>query len=201
MLSIGFLQGYNRLTGRYVPVLVLVVSIANVGIFLHNSSRKLPAPGAPGQAVGDSIAEVSLVPVSPSAGQPVDIHWQEAPTIVYWFAATCPWCQKNAENVKSLFAQTTGRYRFFAVTLAKDPALPGYLERSQLPFPVYTVTAAVQRIWKLRVTPTTIVVGRDGRVKRAWAGAYAGQTASEIHQIFGVSLPGLVALPPHAYPK
>ena len=53
------------------------------------------------------------------------------------------------------------------------------------------VSAEFKAAYRLGGTPATILVGSDGRVQRAWAGAFQGRIETEIESLFGVSLPGL----------
>jgi hypothetical protein len=49
----------------------------------------------------------------------------------------------------------------------------------------------VRRAYRLGGTPSTTLVSADGRLQRAWVGAFQGRIAAEIETLFRVSLPGL----------
>jgi hypothetical protein len=51
----------------------------------------------------------------------------------------------------------------------------------------FSVTSA----YKSSGTPETIIISPEGRVVRAWPGAYTGQFQHEVENFFNVSLPGL----------
>jgi len=62
-----------------------------------------------------------------------------------------------------------------------------------LPFPVYSgMNDSTGRTFKLRSTPTTILVSPKGIVLAVWEGAYGGETKSSIEKYFNVSLPPFI---------
>src|SRR5262249_11256355 len=72
-------------------------------------------------------------------GRPVTVSYvnQQAPTVLYVFTPTCPWCRRNRSNISALAAERNKSYRFLGLSL--DPSgLTQYLRENPLPFPVYT---------------------------------------------------------------
>jgi hypothetical protein len=137
--------------------------------------------------------QLPVLAVKNLAGQSAAVCWsaEPRPTIIYAFTPTCAWCKRNLAGIKEIAAQTPG-YRFVGLSLT-DKGLPEYVDANGLTFPAYSVSKddkGIQQL-KLSVTPTTIVVSREGKVQNVWPGAYSGKTREEVEKFFGLHLPSL----------
>lgn len=130
-----------------------------------------------------------------AAGDAVTLSYRgELPTVLYYFSPTCGWCERNWDNVRALMAATRGRFRVVGLSNANQAA--AHLRARGVEIDLLTgFGEATVASYHLGGTPQTIVVGSDGRVARAWTGAYTGRLSSEIEAYFGVRLPGLISRP------
>lgn len=148
--------------------------------------KALPTEAAPLRVRLDSMNVVS------ETGEPASISFrsQPLPTILYYFSATCVWCDRNWASVRALEQRTQGKYRFIAVTsdrLTRTAKIPvhGY---GMLPNAVRTAIHAGG-------TPHTYIISTDGVVTQSWPGAYQGRTRTAVERYFGVRLPELLNVP------
>jgi hypothetical protein len=110
------------------------------------------------------------------------------PTALYVFTSSCPWCQRNAANIRALAEQRQDKYRFVGLLLSDE----GQMEGPPFPFPVYGgMGPETREAYRLGAIPQMILVGPDGRVLKTWTGAFAGPVAREIEGYFDVRLPGV----------
>lgn len=112
------------------------------------------------------------------------------PTILYVFTPKCAWCQKNTENANSLATQVAGRYRFIGISLSSDISeVKAYIGSHFTAYPVYIASPDFKDQYRVSGTPTTILIGRDGRVVDYWLGAYTDEAQRRrIEDLFGVHL-------------
>lgn len=127
------------------------------------------------------------------AGEPKRIDVASGKMLVlYVFTPRCGWCAQNLENVRTLAAAAGDRYR--VVGLSLDDDVGSYLTRERLTFDVVVgVPNATLAALAVRATPQTLVISPDGRLMKAWHGAWRGPLAQQVEQFFGLTLPGLVA--------
>lgn len=115
----------------------------------------------------------------------------QVPTVIYVFTPDCHWCARNYDNIRSLAANTSGRFRFVGVSL-NDKDLVNYLAQNKMPFEIYqTPPDDVSVAYGLNSTPSTIVVSTSGNIVQYWRGAYTGDMQTEIEEFFQTKLPGL----------
>jgi peroxiredoxin len=117
----------------------------------------------------------------------------ERPTVLYYFSPTCNWCERNWRNVQALVAATRGRFRVVGLS-ASEKAGEHLSARGVTIDLVSGFSQAIASEYRLGGTPQTIVVAPNGRVLRAWTGAYTGRVSGEIEAYFGIRLPGLTEL-------
>jgi hypothetical protein len=111
------------------------------------------------------------------------------PMLLYVFSSHCGWCVRNSESVAALASAVQARYRLVALSLDANGRQEA-LGRNSVPFENYArPSPEAVALYDLRATPTTLVVAADGRILRAWRGAYAGRVRTEIQRYFGVALP------------
>ena len=123
-------------------------------------------------------------------GRPVEITFNEEPTILYYFSPTCAWCERNWINIKALQAGTEGNYRF--IGLSTTPDVKKYMQDHGLSFEVYSdLSPQSKSAFHFGGTPQTVVVGADGIVQYTWMGAYGARQQSIVERAFDIILPGL----------
>jgi peroxiredoxin len=140
--------------------------------------------------IGESIAPLVA---SDDLGHVVtyDFKAEPTPTIVYIFTPKCGWCARNLANIKSIAAQTPGRYQVLGLSLT-DEGLKDYVSRSNITFP-YLSDPAPNTIAALRFggTPATFVIDSAGHLQKMWAGAYVGDEKLDVERSLAVTLPGV----------
>jgi hypothetical protein len=114
----------------------------------------------------------------------------ELPTVLYYFSAECGWCERNWANVAALRAQTRGRYR--VVGVAATASIPPYMEPLSSSMVIVTgVNKDTRDAYRFHATPSTVLVGADGRIRTSWRGAWQSKSATSLSTLFAVTLPGL----------
>jgi peroxiredoxin len=154
------------------------VSVLRSNIYMLKEEGRLQ----PGQ-------EVPPIAARDAGDNELSISYAESdvPTVLYVFSPQCGWCTRNLANVKSLAQETRGRYRFIALSLS-DKDFKDYVSRSELGFQSYAgISNETRAAYKLGVTPQTIVVSRDGRVQKAWSGAYSDDVEEQVEAFFGAT--------------
>lgn len=167
---------------------LLAASLGLNATLLHRSGTTA-ALSAPGVRVG------SVVPVLTAkrcGGGEESLQLRGArPTILYWFQPDCDWCRRNGGNLDVLFKSRSSRYRFLGLTYA-DPKACSQEGGYYPPFPwLGGVGTATTQALGLSGTPELLVVGADGRIKRAWLGALLGPSLTQAQAFFQLKLPGL----------
>jgi peroxiredoxin len=180
----------NRIKNAALLVggLALSASIGwNVRMFREN--RRLQ-PAAPGLSAGASVAPFSAKNIADGRVETVSFD-AARPTALYVFTPACPWCARNADNIRALASQSGEKYRFLGLSLSDtEPS------RIQLPFPVYAgLGAETRKAYKLGPIPQMILIAPDGRVLKTWTGAFTGAVESEIERYFDIQLPGMGETP------
>jgi hypothetical protein len=137
--------------------------------------------------VGDSVPTFEA---KTPDGETVAVSYRK-PTILYILRPDCVWCVRNTANINVLARAVESSHDFFGVSLS-SANLSAHVLASGYTFPILEqlpVAAAIAM--KLGGTPQTLLVSSEGKIIRSWAGAFAGPTADEIENYFGVRLPGI----------
>lgn len=123
-------------------------------------------------------------------GQPVEVNYGDGrPAILYYFSATCGWCERNWANVKAVAEHVSRRYRFIAV--ATSPEAGAILTKHGISVEVVTgLDRAALTEYHFSGTPSTVVIA-NGKVVKTWEGAWTGNLVREVESFFEVRLPGL----------
>jgi hypothetical protein len=99
------------------------------------------------------------------------------------------WCRRNLDSIKALADRSRNRFNFVGISLTTS-GFPEYAHAGTLPFPMLAgLQDSFIKAYKLGSTPETIVISPEGRVERAWIGAYVGRTNDEVAAFFGVAVP------------
>ena len=173
---------------KHAPVVLLVVSVA-LNVVL---SQRLAALQRPAVTTIEEGARVPALDVKTLSGDDVTISFGgELPTLFYYFSPTCSWCERNWENIRALTAAAPGKFRFVGLS-PTDIDVEKVMREHDLDFEVYSsLSPDATRSYHFGATPSTVLVSPEGTVLRAWSGAFGPNSAPEIEQYFGVTLPGL----------
>ena len=150
---------------RHRSRLMALVSVAGLATMLWLDA----ADGA--VAKGRPVPEMTLrelgggpVPLSSLRGQPV---------VLDFWASWCGPCRQSLPHVEALAGRYAGKVRFFAVNAEDEPTVvqERAWQRLGLSLPVLENGAQLSRWMGVNLLPTTVVVGRDGRVAASFSGA------------------------------
>lgn len=175
---------------RALPCMLLLSLTVNV--VQARRLRTLAALPPLGPVVGTVVPSVSATTSGRQTTELLDERGR-MPTILYYFSASCGWCERNWPNVVALERATRHRYRFLALS-ASDVDLREVAERHGLGFQLHNGSDAYAALG-LRGTPHTMVLSPQGRVQVTWVGAFDRTTGRQVERYFGVSLPGLAPAP------
>jgi hypothetical protein len=180
---------------RHWPILIvsglLSLSVAaNVWLARGFNQRK----GQPAQSLAEGTRLPGLEATELASGRPATVAFAgDHPTVLYVFSPQCSWCTKNLEGVKTLARERRSDYRFLGLSLSEAQLAP-YVAQSDFGFPVYSqVSKKTREAYRLGPTPELIVVSPEGRVLKAWRGAFLGPLATQIESYFKVKLPAIPA--------
>jgi hypothetical protein len=124
-------------------------------------------------------------------GAPVRIAFDTGqPTLVYYFSTTCRWCERNWRNVQVLADAAQDGYRVIAVT--SEPDVAAFVRSRGFAFEVVQdVADETRRRFGFKGTPHAVLISAQGLVSHEWLGAFQGNAARQIENLFGIVLPGL----------
>ena len=92
-----------------------------------------------------------------------------APYVLHFWATWCPVCRAEAGNINALAKDA--KVVTVAVKSGSDEAVADYLHENGLTFPVLNdQNGVIATAYQIGVFPTTIIVGRDGKVFWAESG-------------------------------
>jgi thiol-disulfide isomerase/thioredoxin len=100
--------------------------------------------------------------------------WQDTAAVLVFWATHCPFCLRHNAHVEKLHLKTAGK-RLRVIGLATDrdaQTVRRYMERHRYTFPVSLADSESmrRRLALGRTIPTTVGIGRDGRVGLALPG-------------------------------
>lgn len=106
---------------------------------------------------------------------------------VFVFSTTCPHCESNLENWKSISSGAgIVEGSILGVSIHdRDKTWP-YVQEKGLPFPVILADSAFARGFKAFVVPLTVLVRGDGVVENAWTGVLTEEAIKEIKKTLNV---------------
>ncbi len=95
--------------------------------------------------------------------------------LVNFWATSCPGCVKEMPEMKKMYQTLAPKgLEIVAVAMSYDPPayVKTYAEKNALPFPVALDTdgSVARAFGDVQLTPTTFLVGRDGKVLKRYVG-------------------------------
>jgi len=181
----------NRGKSDVFLISLLAISLALNVFFVVSRPRRPPNAATPPitLAAGDRVPPLRVRQID---GKQITITYSEESrsTVLYAFAPSCPWCRRNANNIRELAAQRSNAFRFIGISLEAG-GLSAHLVQNEMGFPVFVEPTQESRSsYHFGGIPQTIVVSQSGEVVKNWHGAY-GTNRAEIERFFEVKLPGL----------
>src|SRR6266849_1817434 len=153
---------------------------------LKNALSKYEAPQIPPGTIIPSLKGLD------ADGKILDFNLKQNTkrTILLVFSPTCAFCIKNMPMWSHLL-KTIDRssYQVIAVSIKKEGTKEYIKEYGLSSIPVVAELSAKDSLaYNFNATPTTILVGSDGRGEKSWAGLLTEQAQHEIEQSLGLPL-------------
>jgi peroxiredoxin len=100
--------------------------------------------------------------------------------VLYFFTHTCPYCRQSAptvaETARVLQRSLGDRVSMLGICECSETQAREYARRHDFDFPVIAMTDRRSlMLYRARIVPVLLVVGRDGRVKHAVQGVFGTQ--------------------------
>jgi len=172
----------------WLPIALLALSLSVNGYLMW----RVKAPSGP---VREHLKIGQLLPsmnANELDGGHATLAWgdESKDTVLYVFRPDCIRCKRNLQNLRTVVADQGANYKFVGVSLTNE-GLKEYLQTTPLPFSVVSVGSDTAKAFKLGVTPETVVISPDGKIRKVWQGAFADAVQTEVEATFNVQLPGL----------
>lgn len=144
----------GRLLGelRSWALTLLVVGVVWMVVQSLRGGLSLPDQAPPWSGVSLDGAPLSLTAL------------RGKPTVLYFFASWCSACKLTSPTV-ARFAQANPGVQVVGIAAEDADSARAYLREHPKPFPVMAETAEVDRAYRVRALPTTVVVDAEGKVR------------------------------------
>lgn len=169
---------------------VLAILCLNVALILQNRTLKerLAAPPALLPQVGIKIERLEGVSLDGSKIQ-VSLTGQEDETLLFVFSTNCGVCTLNWPAWEAVAQSIQGRpYRLLYATiespLSKEYAAHHGIEDRTV---FAQLDPRYEAALNLRLTPLTILLGKNGDVTRVWVGLLEGSQLSDLKRTLGLA--------------
>ncbi|HVG38064.1 MAG TPA: TlpA disulfide reductase family protein [Pyrinomonadaceae bacterium] len=175
--------------------LILALSLVNLLLIKQNFDlrKQLSGPGGKIGATANSLRAGEVVaPVAGSDlnGRPYELTYEAGGRrhLLLFFSPDCAYCVQQAPQWRDLL-NTIDHDRFRVVGVVGDRedgrAVAAHAEelgyfRTKVPLPIVVFSNESLERYKLTATPTTLLIGDDGRVERSWVGRWDAIKASEV---------------------
>lgn len=164
-------------------LLVLCVAMTGANIYLlkmNKAFRSKPISSRAVVPVGTFVNEVTGLT---SNDQKITVLTKDKhATVLMIYSPICHYCEQNWANWNSVISQTVNRGVDFEVIDLTSSAAPEFVS-TKISVPVNSIHRLnpndVVRL-NLNLTPETIVVGGDSRVKKSWAGVLSPADVAEL---------------------
>ena len=156
-------------------------AVALVGLIQQNHSLRAALVGEPGLAIGTTVEAIDAV--TPD-GLPHPLRWNDPAhdRLLLIFTTSCPACKENQAGWRHLAATVGAEVEVVGISLDDTEATQIYRDAHDLRFPVVVATnrTAFAEAYAVTSVPTTLLVGRDGRVRGVWTGVLSQEHQAAI---------------------
>ncbi|OFW07493.1 MAG: hypothetical protein A3H96_07080 [Acidobacteria bacterium RIFCSPLOWO2_02_FULL_67_36] len=169
---------------------IVIVSVLGAAVLIRQLAFAHPvtqAPASAPQPVADSYAPTPRPlarPPAPVVGSELSvagIQWTtREQTLLLVLSTTCHFCTDSAPFYRRLAEESRRHDRTRLVAVLPQPKTEGAQFLSSLGIRIDEVVQAPLGSVGTRGTPTLILVGRDGKVKKFWMGRLPSERESEV---------------------
>ncbi|HSR54043.1 MAG TPA: TlpA disulfide reductase family protein [Acidobacteriota bacterium] len=125
---------------------------------------QLNPPPPPQLEAGDEVQAV-VAKAADGSEQMVDFRGQKD-TLLFIFNTSCPVCKDNQKNWKDVYRRASERYNIVGISLDPREVTEPYIQEFEIPYKVVFPNAQeFATNFKISAIPTTIHIGKDGKVK------------------------------------
>ena len=181
-------MSFNLTRDRWTVVLLVIIMLMGLEImYLAYQNRKLHAIIEDPKQVFKTLSADDTVPSIAAydlEGRDVSLYYGagEPPSVVFWFAPSCPSCEDNIGFWKEIYA----KYRADSVRfLGLCPGLPSeanaFVAEHEIEFPVMCVTDPyIMDAYQGNVLPQTVLISPEGTILAVWPGALDNGGRAEV---------------------
>jgi hypothetical protein len=125
-------------------------------------------------------------------GEMINVDYAgETRRVLLYFSATCPYCQEQFPYWRELLQRVNGNH-FQVLGLVSESEDKTKLDEFLHSIGCESLHVAfvpndLLRSYKLSMTPTTLVVLKEGKVEKAWAGRWNSEALAAASSTFGFS--------------
>ena len=166
-----------------VALHAFLVVTASLVVWLSLEIRGMKESMRPPQPLVAGM-EVESIPIKTLDGTSDTLAYADTDkdTLLLVFTSTCPACNENQPNWRTIYEQNKDAYRIVGIGLEDAETVAAYRETKDLPFPIVLPEdyPTFAKSYKLTGIPTTIQVDPRGNVVEAWTGVLSTDTVSEL---------------------
>jgi peroxiredoxin len=185
----------SRRTSWLTAGLILALSLVNLLLIKQNFDlrKQLTERGKKTDATANSLKDGEVVaPIvgTDLNGRPYELAYKGDGRrhLLLFFSPNCPYCVQQAPLWRDVLNKIDNN-RFSVVGVVRDAednrAVSAHAEesgyfRTKTPLPVVFFSDESLARYKLMATPTTILIGDNGRIEHAWVGKWDETKANEV---------------------
>lgn len=164
----------------------LCIAMTGANVYLLHINKSLRAVGAQritGTPPGKVVTEISGLDFS---DRPITINTStKKATILLIYSPTCPYCEKNWPAWSALINRISDQDIDFVTVDVTSQASSDFLATKH-PGRAYAIHRMNPREivdLNLALTPETVVIGRDSKIQRVWAGPLSADDIASITKL------------------
>lgn len=174
---------------------IVVVALVGTTVLVKNHLLRSNVPRAGDNKVatidrssgrpGDSArGERPAMPPAPAIGSQISVpgvNWSESDeTVLLALSNTCHFCTESAPFYQKLLRETAERKNLRVVAVFPQEVGQGKKYLDDLNVPITQIAQASLDSFKVRGTPTLLIVDKSGTIKQAWVGRLNAERESEV---------------------
>ncbi|WP_299581798.1 protein disulfide oxidoreductase [uncultured Microbulbifer sp.] len=148
---------YRMSVKTLVFTMLAIMVMASVAYYQQRDVPKEKAPGLKGHTLNGNFLDLKQM-------------IKQGPVLIYFWGSWCPYCRIVSPKISELARD----YQVIGVAMqsGEERVVKEYMQKHNLKFPtINDPQSRISTLWGVRVTPTMIIVGSDGRVAWVTSGA------------------------------